>query len=141
MVPKPRKFDGTIWCATRLITSGPRAADIPLISRSSVLSTIARHTVILLGIGVLPLHRPTPAPRPARVSAAPVVAGVTTGSYVAVLANGQKLPWTTKVPAVHGLSHWARLDLAVLRLTPDGRYTILRPARWGCLTRQRAIRR
>ena len=46
------------------------------------------------------------------------------GSYVAVLANGQKLPWTTQVPAVEGLVHWARLDLAVLRLNPNGRYTL-----------------
>jgi hypothetical protein len=47
-----------------------------------------------------------------------------TGSYVAVLANGQKLPWTTQVPAVKGLVHWARLDLAVLRLSPNGRFTL-----------------
>ena len=78
-----------------------------------MLSKLALHTVAVLGIGALPLHQPT---RPA--------AGVPTGSYVAVLANGQKLPWTTKVPAVHGLSHWARLDLAVLRLSADGRYTL-----------------
>src|SRR5947208_1520118 len=50
--------------------------------------------------------------------------GITTGSYVAVLANGERLPWTTQVPAVKGLSHWARLDLAVLRLSADGRYTL-----------------
>jgi hypothetical protein len=31
---------------------------------------------------------------------------------------------TTKVPAVEGLVHWARLDLAVLRLSADGRYTL-----------------
>jgi hypothetical protein len=47
-----------------------------------------------------------------------------TGSYVAVLANGEKLPWTTQVPAVKGLVHWARLDLAVLRLSPNGRFTL-----------------
>ena len=47
-----------------------------------------------------------------------------TGSYVAVLANGQKLPWSTQVPAVKGLVHWARLDLAVLRLNTNGRYTL-----------------
>jgi hypothetical protein len=87
---------------------------------------LALHSVALLGLGVLPLHRPTPAAPPARVAphSTASVAGVPAGSYVAVLANGQKLPWTTKVPAVHGLSHWARLDLAVLRLTPDGRYTL-----------------
>ena len=50
--------------------------------------------------------------------------GVVPGSYVAVLANGQKLPWTTQVPAVKGLAHWARLDLAVLRLNANGRYTL-----------------
>jgi len=50
--------------------------------------------------------------------------GIVAGSYVAVLANGQKLPWTTQVPAVRGLAHWARLDLAVLRLSADGRYTL-----------------
>jgi hypothetical protein len=87
---------------------------------------LARHAIALVGLGVLPLHRPTPTAMPARVAShsARPVAGVPAGSYVAVLANGQKLPWTTKVPAVHGLSHWARLDLAVLRLTPDGRYTL-----------------
>jgi hypothetical protein len=47
-----------------------------------------------------------------------------TGSYVAVLANGERLPWTTQVPAVKGLVHWARLDLAVLRLSPNGRFTL-----------------
>ena len=41
-----------------------------------------------------------------------------------MLANGEKLPWTTQVPAVKGLAHWARLDLAVLRLSADGRYTL-----------------
>jgi hypothetical protein len=46
------------------------------------------------------------------------------GSYVAVLANGRKLPWSTQVPAVEGLVHWARLDLAVLRLNANGRYTL-----------------
>ena len=76
---------------------------------------LARHAIAVLGLGFLPIHRPSPAP--ART-------GVPVGSYVAVLANGEKLPWTTKVPAVHGLSHWARLDLAVLRLTQDGRYTL-----------------
>jgi hypothetical protein len=47
-----------------------------------------------------------------------------TGSYVAVLANGEKLPWTTQVPAEKGLVHWARLDLAVLRLSPNGRFSL-----------------
>ena len=50
--------------------------------------------------------------------------GIVAGSYVAVLANGEKLPWMTQVPAVEGLAHWARLDLAVLRLSADGRYTL-----------------
>jgi hypothetical protein len=87
---------------------------------------LARHAVALVGLGMLPLHRPTPASRPvaAEPHAESSVAAVPAGSYVAVLANGQKLPWTTKVPAVQGLAHWARLDLAVLRLTPDGRYTL-----------------
>ncbi|MEO6528683.1 MAG: hypothetical protein ABIP93_18850 [Gemmatimonadaceae bacterium] len=65
-------------------------------------------------------HAPLAASSAARAS----VTGVPAGSYVAVLANGQKLPWTTKVPAVEGLVHWARLDLAVLRLSADGRYTL-----------------
>jgi hypothetical protein len=84
---------------------------------------LVRHSVIALGLGFLPL------PAAKRVHS---VASVEThardqvppGSYVAVLANGQKLPWTTKVPAVKGLVHWARLDLAVLRLSADGRYTL-----------------
>jgi hypothetical protein len=89
-----------------------------------VLLKLARHTVVLLGFGVMPFAPSTSSharvePAPARGSS-----GVPAGSYVAVLANGQKLPWTTKVPAVQGLVHWARLDLAVLRLTPDGRYTL-----------------
>ena len=78
-----------------------------------------RRVTSVLALAALPLlvaaHRP--ADRPAH-------AGITTGSYVAVLANGQKLPWTTQVPAVEGLAHWARLDLAVLRLNPNGRYTL-----------------
>jgi hypothetical protein len=71
-----------------------------------------------------------PQPMPHVVPAAPLhhvpahVPRLPAGSYVAVLANGQKLPWTTKVPAVQGLAHWARLDLAVLRLSADGRYTL-----------------
>jgi len=83
-----------------------------------------RFTATVLSIVVLPFlvaaHRPAE-----RIAArrAPH-AGITTGSYVAVLANGQKLPWTTQVPAVEGLAHWARLDLAVLRLNPNGRYTL-----------------
>lgn len=79
-----------------------------------------RAAAAVLALGGLPLlvaaHRPSEVRSP--------YAGVTTGSYVAVLANGQKLPWTTQVPAVQGLVHWARLDLAVLRLDANGRYTL-----------------
>ena len=84
----------------------------------------SRHRVAaaVLALGALPAlvaaHRPPPA------EARTTRAGITTGSYVAVLANGQKLPWTTQVPAVEGLAHWARLDLAVLRLNANGRYTL-----------------
>jgi len=84
----------------------------------------SRHRVAaaVLALGALPAlvaaHRPPPA------EAHAPRAGITTGSYVAVLANGQKLPWTTQVPAVEGLAHWARLDLAVLRLNSNGRYTL-----------------
>jgi hypothetical protein len=84
------------------------------------LSSPRRRVASILAIVALPLlvaaHRPATL-RPER-------AGITPGSYVAVLANGQKLPWTTQVPAVEGLAHWARLDLAVLRLNPNGRYTL-----------------
>src|SRR5688500_10988222 len=77
----------------------------------------------LLAIGTLPLL--VAASRPAEPRVAGVTnAGIVPGSYVAVLANGKKLPWTTQVPAVEGLAHWARLDLAVLRLNPNGRYTL-----------------
>ncbi len=79
-----------------------------------------RVAATLLSLAALPLlvaaHRPD--------ELRSVRAGITPGSYVAVLANGQKLPWTTQVPAVEGLAHWARLDLAVLRLNPNGRYTL-----------------
>jgi len=84
----------------------------------------SRHRVAaaVLALGALPAlvaaHRLPPA------EARATRAGITTGSYVAVLANGQKLPWTTQVPAVEGLAHWARLDLAVLRLNANGRYTL-----------------
>jgi len=84
----------------------------------------SRHRVAaaVLALGALPAlvaaHRPPPD------EARATRAGITTGSYVAVLANGQKLPWTTQVPAVEGLAHWARLDLAVLRLNSNGRYTL-----------------
>src|SRR5688500_7744663 len=77
----------------------------------------------LLAIGTLPLL--VAASRPAESRVASVTnTGIVPGSYVAVLANGKKLPWTTQVPAVEGLAHWARLDLAVLRLNPNGRYTL-----------------
>jgi hypothetical protein len=96
-----------------------------------VLPKLVLHSVALLGLGVLPvpIDRPVPIPlappvRVAERTPASVPAGVPAGSYVAVLANGQKLPWTTQVPAVKGLAHWARLDLAVLRLSADGRYTL-----------------
>jgi hypothetical protein len=79
-----------------------------------------RRAAAVLALGALPLL--VAAHRPAEVR--PPRAGITTGSYVAVLANGQKLPWSTQVPAVKGLVHWARLDLAVLRLNPNGRYTL-----------------
>jgi len=77
----------------------------------------------LLAIGALPLL--VAASRPAASRAVRTArVGIAPGSYVAVLANGRKLPWTTQVPAVDGLVHWARLDLAVLRLNPNGRYTL-----------------
>jgi hypothetical protein len=84
---------------------------------------LVRHSVVALGLGFVPLptmgrlHTVAPVETHARDQ-------LPAGSYVAVLANGQKLPWTTKVPAVKGLVHWARLDLAVLRLSADGRYTL-----------------
>jgi hypothetical protein len=93
-------------------------------SRLSVVRRLSssrlRAAAAVLALGTVPVlvaaHRAAEARVPAR--------GVVTGSYVAVLANGQKLPWTTQVPAVKGLVHWARLDLAVLRLNADGRYTL-----------------
>jgi hypothetical protein len=79
----------------------------------------------LIAIGALPLLVAASRPTEPRTSSAPdAAAGIAPGSYVAVLANGQKLPWTTQVPAVDGLAHWARLDLAVLRLNTNGRYTL-----------------
>jgi hypothetical protein len=77
----------------------------------------------LLALGALPA---VPRALDSSATRTPAVEapGIVAGSYVAVLANGQKLPWTTQVPAVQGLAHWARLDLAVLRLTADGRYTL-----------------
>src|SRR5215208_7924818 len=96
----------------------PRPLRISVVS--PVLSQRIRAGAALLALGVLPMlvawRRPTEASSPA--------GGVPAGSYVAVLANGQKLPWTTQVPAVKGLVHWARLDLAVLRLNANGRYTL-----------------
>jgi hypothetical protein len=94
-----------------------------------VLPTLVLHSVALLGLGVLSDSHSRPVPVPAAVSAhaaptAELPARLPAGSYVAVLANGKKLPWTTQVPAVQGLAHWARLDLAVLRLSADGRYTL-----------------
>jgi hypothetical protein len=87
-------------------------------------------------LGALPLlvaaHRPPEAVSPGRRAPSFGVSDLRTpelpnprpGSYVAVLANGRKLPWSTQVPAVEGLVHWARLDLAVLRLNANGRYTL-----------------
>ena len=87
-------------------------------------SKLARHTVAVVGFGMLPQPMPHPAPAAPHIEAHLGGPRLPAGSYVAVLANGQKLPWTTKVPAVQGLAHWARLDLAVLRLSADGRYTL-----------------
>jgi hypothetical protein len=77
----------------------------------------------ILALGALPT---VPRALDSHVTRTPPVEapGIVAGSYVAVLANGEKLPWTTQVPAVQGLAHWARLDLAVLRLSADGRYTL-----------------
>jgi hypothetical protein len=91
-----------------------------------VFSKLARHSIAVIGLGVAPWptpHRAMPH-RPVAPARAERDIGVPAGSYVAVLANGAKLPWTTQVPAVKGLVHWARLDLAVLRLSADGRYTL-----------------
>ena len=77
----------------------------------------------LLAVAALPLLVAASRPAEPRTPRAGAL-GIAPGSYVAVLANGQKLPWTTQVPAVKGLAHWARLDLAVLRLNPNGRYTL-----------------
>ena len=84
---------------------------------------LIRAAILALGaLPAVPRALESHAGRAPAVEAAP--AGIVAGSYVAVLANGEKLPWTTQVPAVQGLAHWARLDLAVLRLSPDGRYTL-----------------
>jgi len=95
-------------------------------SSSYVIPALPSHLLFraaLLALGALPA-----VPRALDSSAhrAPAIEtpGIVAGSYVAVLANGEKLPWMTQVPAVKGLAHWARLDLAVLRLTTDGRYTL-----------------
>jgi hypothetical protein len=77
----------------------------------------------ILALGALPAV-PRALDSSAHGTSAVEAPGIVAGSYVAVLANGQKLPWTTQVPAVKGLAHWARLDLAVLRLSADGRYTL-----------------
>ena len=95
-------------------------------SSVSVIPALPSHLLFraaILAVGVLSAAPRTVDPRPVGTSVAST-SGVVAGSYVAVLANGEKLPWTTQVPAVKGLAHWARLDLAVLRLTADGRYTL-----------------
>lgn len=95
------------------------------VSRSAFPSTRARlvfHAAVALTAIAAPLGRSADARSPRHDAIAP--SALPAGSYVAVLANGQKLPWTTTVPAVKGLVHWARLDLAVLRLRADGRYTL-----------------
>jgi hypothetical protein len=95
------------------------------VSLRALRPTRARHLLyaaVALTSVAAPLGRTADArpPRHADVT----LSALPAGSYVAVLANGQKLPWTTTVPAVKGLVHWARLDLAVLRLRADGRYTL-----------------
>src|SRR3954453_12691972 len=77
----------------------------------------------ILALGALPAA-PRALDSSAHRTAVAEAPGIVAGSYVAVLANGEKLPWTTQVPAVEGLAHWARLDLAVLRLSANGRYTL-----------------
>ena len=104
--------------APRTASGPPRATVVTRLSPSCI-----RAAAGLLALGVLPLLVAASRPAEPRVPRAGVT-GISPGSYVAVLANGQKLPWTTQVPAVDGLAHWARLDLAVLRLNPNGRYTL-----------------
>lgn len=101
----------------------PRRVSLPPLHTvvTTVLHKRLRTGAAILTLSVLPVL--AAGRRPAEASA-PALGGVPTGSYVAVLANGQKLPWSTKVPAVKGLVHWARLDLAVLRLSANGRYTL-----------------
>jgi hypothetical protein len=87
------------------------------------LSSQIRLRAAIFALGVLP-HSVESRSVERHAVQVPRTVGVASGSYVAVLANGARLPWTTQVPAVKGLAHWARLDLAVLRLAPDGRYTL-----------------
>jgi hypothetical protein len=116
--------DDSLGCSS--LDSGPterrQAASTPHFVVIPALPSPLLFRAAILALGVLPA-----APRTVVDSSAVAThrtVGITTGSYVAVLANGQKLPWTTQVPAVKGLAHWARLDLAVLRLSADGRYTL-----------------
>jgi hypothetical protein len=74
-----------------------------------------RAAFLIVGAGTLGVHERAVTAVPAKIAP---------GSYVAFQANGRPLPWATKVPAVEGLTHWARLDLAVLRISADGRYTL-----------------
>lgn len=105
----------------RRTAPGPPRATVVITHSPSRLRAAAG----LLAIGALPLLAAASRIAEPRTPSAPhTTAGIAPGSYVAVLANGQKLPWTTQVPAVEGLAHWARLDLAVLRLNPNGRYTL-----------------
>jgi len=110
-------------CLTAARPSAGRPAST---SHLVVIPALSSHLLLraaILALGVFPVA-PRALDRPAVETSANARPGITAGSYVAVLANGEKLPWTTQVPAVKGLAHWARLDLAVLRLSADGRYTL-----------------
>ena len=103
--------------------SAGRPASTPHLVVIPALSSHLLFRAAILALGVLPVA-PRALDRRAIETSAHATPGIAAGSYVAVLANGEKLPWTTQVPAVKGLAHWARLDLAVLRLSADGRYTL-----------------
>jgi hypothetical protein len=99
----------------------------PSLARRTALLACCAPLLTLAPAGRAPAAAREPAVRASTLRAAPAPAqhgALPAGSYVAVLANGEKLPWTTQVPAVKGLVHWARLDLAVLRLSPNGRFTL-----------------
>jgi hypothetical protein len=57
------------------------------------------------------------------IALSPISAAPHLGSYVAVKFNDAPLPGVATLEATSGFRHWVRLEQAVVRLQPNGKFT------------------